>query len=44
MQTDESAVNIAAVVALRDAGANFATSFARVPDVITWRESLERGE
>ncbi len=36
LQSDEEAVNLAAVVALRDAGANFATSFARVPDVVAW--------
>lgn len=36
LQTDQSAVNLAAVMALRDAGANFATSFARVPGVQTW--------
>jgi hypothetical protein len=36
LQTDQAAVNLAAVMALRDAGANFATSFARVPGVQTW--------
>ena len=36
LQSDEEAVNLAAVVALRDAGANFATSFSRVPDIATW--------
>ena len=36
LQSDQSAVNLAAVMALRDAGANFATSFARVPGVQTW--------
>ena len=36
LQSDEEAVNLAAVVALRDAGANFATSFTRVPDIATW--------
>ena len=35
LQSDEEAVNLAAVVALRDAGANFATSFTRVPDIAT---------
>lgn len=44
MQTDEAAVNIAAVVALRDAGANFATTFERVPEVIAWRETRVAGE
>ncbi len=33
LQSDEAAVNLAAVMALRDAGANFATSFTRVPQV-----------
>jgi len=36
LQSDQSAVNLAAVMALRDAGANFATSFSRVPEVQTW--------
>lgn len=36
MQTDEGAVNLAAVMALRDAGANFATNFTRVPAVQDW--------
>lgn len=36
LQSDEAAVNLAAVVALRDAGANFATTFARVPEVRDW--------
>lgn len=36
LQSDEAAVNLAAVVALRDAGANFATNFTRVPDVRDW--------
>lgn len=36
MQSNAAAVNLAAVVALRDAGANFATGFTRVPDVETW--------
>lgn len=36
MQSDEAAVNLAAVVALRDAGANFATNFTRVPQVQDW--------
>ncbi len=36
MQTDEAAVNLAAVVALRDAGANFVTSFEREPQVAQW--------
>ncbi len=33
LQSDEEAVNLAAVMALRDAGANFAMTFPRVPQV-----------
>ena len=36
MQSDQGAVNLAAVMALRDAGANFATNFTRVPEVQDW--------
>ena len=36
LQSDQDAVNLAAVMALRDAGANFATSFTRVPAVQDW--------
>ncbi len=36
LQSDEAAVNLAAVVALRDAGANFAANFTRVPAVQEW--------
>ncbi|MFV0477917.1 MAG: hypothetical protein ACK5ME_08790 [Parahaliea sp.] len=36
LQSDQAAVNLAAVVALRDAGANFATSFNRIPPVHDW--------
>jgi hypothetical protein len=39
LQSDTAAVNLAAVVALRDAGANFATSFTRVPGVRDWLQS-----
>jgi len=39
LQSDEEAVNLAAVVALRDAGANFATSFHRVPAVAEWLDT-----
>ncbi len=42
MQSDEAAVNLAAVMALRDAGANFVVNFARVPDVQQWLQ-LKRG-
>jgi hypothetical protein len=38
LQSDEAAVNLAAVMALRDAGANFITSFPAVPDVALWLE------
>ena len=36
LQSDKAAVNLAAVMALRDAGAHFATSFTRVPEVQAW--------
>ena len=39
LQSDEEAVNLAAVVALRDAGAHFITSFLRVPEVSAWFQS-----
>ena len=41
MQSDIDAVNLAAVMALRDAGANFITSFLRVPGVMGWIENPE---
>ena len=41
LQTAEGAVNLAAVVALRDAGANFAMNFTSVPEVKQWMESRE---
>jgi hypothetical protein len=41
LQTAEGAVNLAAVVALRDAGANFALNFTSVPEVKLWMESRE---
>ena len=37
-----AAVNLAAVMALRDAGAHFASSFTRVPAVAQWLDSLPR--
>ena len=40
LQTDQGAVNLAAVMALRDAGANFATSFPRVPAVEAWLQEI----
>ncbi|WP_461424927.1 hypothetical protein [Gymnodinialimonas sp.] len=39
LQSDEAAVNFAAVMALRDAGANFATSFTSVPVLQPWLQS-----
>jgi len=39
LQSDRAAVNLAAVMALRDAGANFATGFTRVPAVNQWLEA-----
>ncbi len=36
LQSDQEAINLAAVMALRDAGANFATHFTRVPAVQDW--------
>ena len=42
LRSDQAAVNLAAVMALRDAGANFATSFTRVPDVMAWMESRQK--
>lgn len=41
MQSDEAAVNLAAVMALRDAGAHFITSFGRVPEITQWLDSRE---
>ena len=39
LRSAEAAVNLAAVVALRDAGANFAVNFTRVPEVKLWMDS-----
>lgn len=44
LQSAEAAVNLAAVVALRDAGANFAMNFTRVPEVQAWISTLEPSE
>ena len=41
LQSDEEAVRLAGVVALRDAGAHFVTSFLKVPEVAVWLEELE---
>ncbi|MEP5764010.1 MAG: hypothetical protein ABJ308_05430 [Halieaceae bacterium] len=40
LQSAEAAVNLAAVVALRDAGANFAMNFTSVPEVKQWMDAL----
>ncbi len=40
LQSDEEAVNLAAVVALRDAGAHFITTFGRTPGVDAWLDGL----
>lgn len=42
LQSDEEAVRLAGVVALRDAGAHFITTFLTVPEVAQWMEELER--
>lgn len=42
LRSDTDAVNLAAVVALRDAGANFAVNFTRIPEVREWLE--QRGK
>lgn len=39
LRSDEASVNMAAVMALRDAGANFATSFTRVPEIQVWMDN-----
>ncbi len=36
LRSNTAAVNLAAVMALRDAGANFITSFSRVPELREW--------
>jgi hypothetical protein len=40
LQSDEDAVNFAAVMALRDAGANFTSSFSKIPEIREWLENL----
>lgn len=42
LQSDAAAVNLAAIVALRDAGANFATGFMKVPEVRAWLQQRGR--
>ena len=44
LQSAEEAVNLAAVVALRDAGAHFVTSFGATPDVAVWLGDIARRE
>ena len=44
LQSDTDAVNEAAVMALRDAGANFITSFGRVPGVLEWVSNPEEAQ
>ena len=44
MQSDIAVVNLAAVMALRDAGANFITSFLRVPGVMDWIKNPEEAQ
>lgn len=44
LRSDTEAVNLAAVVALRDAGANFAVNFTRVPEVRDWLQNRPRGK
>lgn len=41
LRSNQEAVNLAAVVALRDAGANFATNFTRGPEVQQWMQMGE---
>ena len=41
LRSNQAAVNLAAVVALRDAGANFATSFNRVPEIQEWMRTRD---
>ena len=39
LQSDQEAVNLAAVMALRDAGANFATTFTRIAPIQAWLQA-----
>lgn len=41
MQSSEKAVNLAAVMALRDAGAHFAVNFTREPAIAGWLQRIE---
>lgn len=40
LQSSEEAVNLAAIVALRDAGAHFVTTFTHVPGIEGWLKQL----
>jgi len=40
LQSDTAAVNLAAVMALRDAGANFVISFSRTPELSDWLANM----
>lgn len=40
LRSDTAAVNMAAVMALRDAGANFVTSFSKTPELSDWLTSM----
>ncbi|MEM6775228.1 MAG: hypothetical protein AAF640_10285 [Pseudomonadota bacterium] len=42
LQSDEEAVRLAGVVALRDAGAHFITSFHKVPEVADWLKGVQQ--
>jgi hypothetical protein len=44
LQSPEEGVRLAAVMALRDAGANFITTLPRVPGVVGWIENPEEAE
>jgi hypothetical protein len=44
LQSDTDAVNEAAVMALRDAGAHFITSFGRVPGVVAWVQKSQEAQ
>ena len=41
LQSDEEAVNFAAIMALRDAGANFTSNFSKIPEIQQWLENIK---
>ena len=43
-QSKEEAINLAAIMALRDAGAHFVTSFRRAEPIALWLDGLAAGE